>query len=112
MRIYQEIGINMWWILQLIAAFLCAIINSIYYQYGFSLKVLSITIWLVLIAQYSFGRSFMIAKSFGAAWFVGTAALALFGFLCSLIVFDGALSLRAYIGIALTIIGACLLIPN
>ncbi len=100
-----------WWTLQIVGALICVIVNSIYTKYGFNFKVISIVIWLVLAAQYSFGKSFHMAESFGAAWFIGTAALAVLGFLASLIFFDGVMSLRAYIGIALAVTGAYLLIP-
>lgn len=100
----------MWILLQMLACLIVVGINSIYRQYGLTWATWLLSLLFVLPAQFFYGRSFEQAPTFFSAWFLGSAVLAVSGFLVSLLLFDGIVNTKCYIGLALTIVGAYLLI--
>jgi len=102
---------QLWWILQLVgcAGVYIAFVPSrtlglCWKSYLFYL-ILAITTF-----SWMFLKSFETAPSFFQAWFVGTASLALCGFLGSLFYFGETISTVNYAGATISLIGAVLLI--
>ncbi len=104
----------MWWILQILA--ICCIVVAHTFNRWAALNGISFWIkWGVNvgvqgIAAPFFIFSYMLAPGFFQPWFLGTAAIALLGFLASLIFFGEMLTIIKIVGAALTLAGAVLLI--
>ncbi len=102
---------QLWWILQLmgcIGVYIAFVpsrtLGLCWKSYLFYLAI-SIT-----TCSWMFLKSFELAPSFLQAWFIGTAGLAICGFLGSMFYFGETISIVNYIGAAITLVGAVLLI--
>jgi len=103
---------QLWWILQitgsmgiLVALAYCKINGLSWNSYSVYMGVVAVTAGWMFMVSYS-----MPGTLFFNAWFVGTAALALLGFLASKYYFKEALLLPNYIGAILILLGSVLLI--
>lgn len=101
---------NNWWLTQIIACVGVTVVNSIFRVYGLSTKIIIFTLPLAIFNIILFCASFEKASSFFQAWFLGNAALAIFGLVVSLIFFDGIIQWKYYLGMALALTGGYLLV--
>jgi len=113
----------MWWILQ-ITAIVCvsiALIFARWYGFAYTGKVgfllgsslfvpWAVKVGIEFIAAFAFIKSYAIAPSFFQPWFLGAAALALVGFLGSLIFFGEVVGTLKILGAILALVGSVLLI--
>lgn len=102
---------QLWWILQITGSL--GVYFALVPGRKFGLCVKSYLIYIIIAAttaSWMFLKSYQLAPSFFQAWFVGTAALALLGFLGSLFYFGESVSITNYVGATLGIIGSAMLI--
>jgi len=100
----------MWWSTQIIACVLITVVNVGFRYYGFSFWPIFVGVLVCIPVEICFAKSYSIAPSFFQAWFFGTILLTVFGFVISLLVFDGVVSVRHYFGLVLATVGAYLLV--
>ena len=102
---------HLWWVLQIggsLGVYFALIPGRIH---GLCHK--SYIIYMIMAAttaSWMFLKSYELAPSFFQAWFVGTAALALFGFFGSLFYFKEVVSVLNYIAAIMVLVGSGLLI--
>lgn len=78
----------MWWILQIAACAVVIAADMYARRYGWSLQSYLVVVGAnACFASWAFIRSFELAPSFMTVWFIGSAALALFGLLGSVLFF-------------------------
>jgi hypothetical protein len=101
-----------WWMLQVIGCVAIFANNILAKIYGLNAWTYGWCVFMaVLITGWAFTYSYQIAPSFLAPWFIAQGVLALFGFIGSLVIFDGlSVSVSQIIGALLTIVGSYLLI--
>jgi len=108
----------MWWILQIIYIIGVVVIQvfnsyvglpSCPYTFSFTNRVLINAGWLSIIAPAAI-ISYAKAPTFFQPWFLGTALIAVFGFVTSFLFFGEPFLIKRLIGAALSLIGAVLLI--
>ena len=104
----------MWWILQALAIVGVAAVHTFNRWAGLQ-GINFLTKWLINIGGQAmtaplFILSYALAPSFFQPWFLGTALIAIMGFVASLIFFGEALTLLKILGAVLSIAGAVLLI--
>jgi hypothetical protein len=101
-----------WWMLQVLGCIAIFANNVLAKIYGLNVWTYSWCVLMaVLVTGWMFTYSYQIAPSFLAPWFIAQGVLALFGFVGSLIIFDGlTVSVSQIIGALLTIVGSYLLI--
>ena len=106
----------MWWIFQIIAVICVTAALAFGRWYGLNYPGQGIFIpWatkvgIEFLAAYAFIKSFTMAPSFFQPWFLGTAFLALAGFLGSLMFFGETIGMVKICGAVLSLVGAALLI--
>lgn len=104
----------MWWILQILACLIvtCALIFARWYglNHGGIAVPWGAKILVEPLAAFSFVKSYTIAPSFFQPWFLGSAVLALAGFIGSLIFFGETVSTIKIFGAVLALVGSVLLI--
>lgn len=104
----------MWWIAQILAIVIIAAVHT--FNRWASVEGLSFIIrWLAnvggqALAAPLFILSYSLAPTFFQPWFVGTAILAVLGFVASMIFFGETLTIINIIGAILALAGAVLLI--
>ena len=102
---------QLWWILQITGSL--GVYFALIPGRKFGLCPKSYIIYLIVAAttcSWMFLKSYQIAPSFFQAWFMGTAALALLGFLGSIFYFKETVSMLNYAGAVLGLAGCTLLI--
>jgi len=104
----------MWWILQILAICGIACIHTFNRWAGIK-GIALVTKWLVNVGAQSiiaplFILSYGLAPTFFQPWFLGTALIALTGFLCSVFFFTEPIALMKVLGAILAVIGSVLLI--
>lgn len=99
-----------WWLTQIVACLVVAIVNSLFRYFGLSWKIILFVLPFIIWNLTLFCTSFQKAPTFFQAWFLGNAALAVFGFTISYIFFDGMINLKHYLGMMFTIAGMTLLV--
>ena len=102
---------QLWWILQITGSMGVLVALAYGRSHGFTWN--SYGVYMCMAATtigWMFLKSYEIAPSFFGAWFVGTAALALLGFLASRYYFNEVLILPNYLGAITVLIGSALLI--
>ena len=106
----------MWWVLQLIAMMLVTGVLAFARWFSQTHPGAGIFIpWITKIlneflAAFCFIKSYALAPTFFQPWFLGTAGMAIFGFILSLILFSEVLTITKIVGAALAVIGAVLLV--
>lgn len=100
----------MWWKLQLLGCLVITIKNAIYSAYGLTVSVAIAALVLICIGEPAFYKSFRTAPTFFQVWFLGQVTLTVFGFGASVILGDGVLATRYYVGMALALISGYLLV--
>lgn len=99
-----------WVVYQIIACILVGVINAGFRYYGINLKTWLCAIGVASLSQFCFGKSFTMAPSIFQPWVLGNLVLGLVGLLFSVLIFDGVLAFRHYIGLALALLAGFLLI--
>ncbi len=102
---------QLWWVLQITGSL--GVYFALIPGKKFGLCVKSYVIYMIIAAttaSWMFLKSYQLAPSFFQAWFVGNAALTLFGFFGSLFYFGESLSIIKYIGACAIISGSTMLI--
>lgn len=101
----------MWWILQITACALVTVGLVLGRYYGFTVSMWLVNSFIaVAFTTWMFVKSYEVAPSFLAAWFVGTAALAIFGFVGSAFIFHEAVEWYKYLAAGLVVVGGVLLV--
>ncbi len=100
----------MWWVTQIVACMLITFVNVGFRYYGFSFWLVVVGVLVGVPVEVCFAKSYSTAPSFFQVWFLGNILLVGFGFIVSLLVFDGVVSVRHYVGLVLAGVGACLMI--
>jgi hypothetical protein len=102
---------QMWWILQILGSI------GVYFalvpgkKYGLCWKsYLTYVFFATTVCGWMFLKSYETAPSFFQPWFLGTALLALIGFLASIFYFEETISIVNYVGAAFGIMGSIMLI--
>ena len=104
----------MWWIVQILAVFIVTAIHT--FNRWASIEGMSFTIrWLANVGGQAaaaplFILSYSLAPTFFQPWFIGTAVIAILGFVTSFIFFAEVITITKLIGAALALAGAVLLI--
>jgi len=102
---------QLWWILQITGS--VGVYFALIPGRKFGLCVKSYIIYMIIAAttaSWMFLKSYQLAPSFFQAWFIGTAALGLIGFLGSFFYFKEVISIANYVGAATGLLGLYLLI--
>jgi len=104
----------MWWICQILAVTLISAAHVFnrwagLNEVGFFIKW-GVNVGMQVIAAPLFITAYMRAPSLFQPWFLGTASIALLGFLASLIFFGESIVVLKILGAALALAGAVLLI--
>ena len=104
----------MWWISQVLAIFIIAVVHTFNRWAGMQ-GMSFIVRWLAnvggqAIAAPLFILSYSLAPGFFQPWFIGTAVLAVIGFVASMIFFGEVITITKIIGAVLALAGAVLLI--
>ena len=104
----------MWWVLQVLAI-LC-VSGTLTFARWYGLAYTGILVpWAVkvsieFVAAFLFIKSYTLAPTFLQPWFLGSACLALFGFVASFLIFHDVITITHLIGCILCIIGGILLV--
>ena len=94
----------MWWIpILLMSCALLVVKNSLYSANEFSWAIVACVVAILALAETSLWIAMRMANSFFQPWFLGLAALALFGLGASCILGDTGLTVKHYIGIAMAV---------
>lgn len=102
---------QLWWVLQITGSMGVLVALAYGRVHGFSWNSYGVYMFMIgTTAGWMFLKSYNISPSFFHAWFVGTASLALLGFLTSKYYFNEILILPNYIGAIIIMLGSGLLI--
>jgi hypothetical protein len=102
---------QLWWILQITGSL--GVYFALIPGRKFGLCAKSYIIYLIMAAttcSWMFLKSYQLAPSFFQAWFVGTAALTLLGFLGSAFYFKETIGFYNYVGAVIVVAGSAMLI--
>ena len=99
-----------WVIYQIVACVLVSSINAIFRKYGINLGTWLSALGISMASQFCFGKSFSLAPNIFQPWVLGNLVLGICGLLFSILVFDGVLGVRQYLGLVLALIAGFLLI--
>lgn len=104
----------MWWILQILGVVGVAFMQA-FNRWASQVKIPFRLIWMVdviieIIVAPAFIKSYAIAPSLFQPWFLGTAIIAICGFVVGMVLFGEVITITKLIGAALVLAGAVLLI--
>lgn len=94
----------MWWIPIILASCLLIVVkNSLYRTNSFSWGMVACVVVILVLAETGFWNGIRMANSFFQPWFLGLAAMALFGLAASYVLGDTGLTTKHYVGMAMAI---------
>ncbi len=104
----------MWWILQTLGVIGIAFMQA-FNRWAVQAKIPFTRIWIVdviieVIVAPAFIKSYALAPTLFQPWFLGTAIIAVCGFIVSMLIFGEIITITKLIGAALALAGAVLLI--